>query len=135
MVVFADALKALFAFGFRTCPSNGGKATAANVFGTPYLTAPFCHNVQIEIRAERNEILDQGSLIARYQSEIAALRAQLEEAARGQGVGLGSGPDVDLMHPEVGPLPDRTITYIQDTIKCIAEIVHRVNKPLKFYLY
>ena len=60
--------------------------------------------MQIEIRAERNEILDQGSLIARYQSEISALRAQLEEAARGQGLGFTGtlGSDVDLMHPEVG---------------------------------
>jgi hypothetical protein len=54
--------------------------------------------VQIEIHAERNEILDQSSLIMRYQAEIAALRRQLEEAARGKGVAMTV---VDPMHPEV----------------------------------
>lgn len=53
--------------------------------------------VQIEIRAQRNEILDQSSLILRYQAEIKALRAQLEEAAKGRGVGLSHDP----LHPEV----------------------------------
>ncbi len=57
--------------------------------------------VQIEIHAERNEILDQSSLIMRYQAEIAALRRQLEEAARGKGVVATTG--VDPLHPEVGP--------------------------------
>lgn len=55
--------------------------------------------LQIEIHAERNEILDQSSLIMRYQAEIAALRRQLEEAARGKGVVTTAG--VDPLHPEV----------------------------------
>ena len=41
---------------------------------------------KIEITAQRNEILDQSSLIRRYQQEIAALRAQLEAVARDPGV-------------------------------------------------
>ncbi len=54
--------------------------------------------LQIELHAQRNEILDQSSLIMRYQAEIAALRRQLEEAAQGKGVAF-----VDPLHPEVGP--------------------------------
>ena len=38
---------------------------------------------KIEVVAQRNEILDQSSLIARYQAEIAMLRAQLEAFACG----------------------------------------------------
>lgn len=53
--------------------------------------------LQIEIHAKRNEILDQSSLIMRYQAEIAALRRQLEEAAQGKGVAMV----VDPLHPEV----------------------------------
>ena len=52
--------------------------------------------MQIEIHAERNEILDQSSLIMRYQAEIAVLRRQLEEAAQGKGVAM----IVDPLHPE-----------------------------------
>ena len=52
--------------------------------------------LQIELHAQRNEILDQSSLIMRYQAEIAALRRQLEEAAQGKGVAF-----VDPLHPEV----------------------------------
>ena len=40
---------------------------------------------KIEITAQRNEILDQSSLIRRYQEEIAALRQQLEVVARDPG--------------------------------------------------
>jgi hypothetical protein len=57
--------------------------------------------LQIEIHAERNEILDQSSLIMRYQAEIAALRRQLEEAARGKGVVVTQTGGVDPLHPEV----------------------------------
>lgn len=53
--------------------------------------------LQIEIKAQRNEILDQSSLIMRYQAEIKDLRRQLEEAAQGKGVALV----VDPLHPEV----------------------------------
>lgn len=38
--------------------------------------------VQIEIAAKRNEIIDQSSLIARYQQEIVLLRGQLEIVMR-----------------------------------------------------
>ncbi len=39
-------------------------------------------HVQIEITAKRNEIIDQSSLIARYQQEIQLLRGQLEIVMR-----------------------------------------------------
>ncbi len=51
------------------------------------------------MRAERNEVLDQGSLIARYQKEVAALRAHLERVG-------GAAPGMhDPMHPEVTRMP------------------------------
>jgi len=51
------------------------------------------------VRAERNEVLDQGSLIARYQKEVAALRAHLERVG-------GAAPGMhDPMHPEVTRMP------------------------------
>ena len=67
--------------------------------------------LQIEIHAERNEILDQSSLIMRYQAEIAVLRRQLEEAAQGKGVAM----IVDPLHPEVS---DLTVTSTEHADPC-----------------
>lgn len=57
---------------------------------------------KIEIAAQRNEIVDQASLIRRYQEEIQTLRSQLESVAREQG---GQFPVStvahDPLHPEV----------------------------------
>lgn len=54
-----------------------------------WLGPALCHSwavspapLQIEIAAKRNEIIDQSSLIARYQQEIALLRGQLEIVMR-----------------------------------------------------
>lgn len=46
------------------------------------LLCPAVPAVQIEIMAKRNEIIDQSSLIARYQQEIQLLRGQLEIVMR-----------------------------------------------------
>ena len=48
---------------------------------------------QVAVRAERNEVQDQSSLIARYQKEVAGLRAHLGR--------VGSTGMHDPMHPEV----------------------------------
>ena len=69
--------------------------------------------VQIEIHAQRNEILDQSSLILRYQAEIRQLRAQLEEAAKGRGVAL----TVDPLHPEVSAAAPK-LQWTQGHIHC-----------------
>ena len=56
--------------------------------------------MQVAIAAQRNEIMDQSSLIRRYQEEISQLRSQLEVAARDRGVSFTGH---DPLHPEVGP--------------------------------
>ena len=57
---------------------------------------------KIEITAQRNEIVDQASLIRRYQEEIQALRSQLEGVARERGGPLPLPAVVhDPLHPEV----------------------------------
>ncbi|KAK9846023.1 hypothetical protein WJX81_008630 [Elliptochloris bilobata] len=58
---------------------------------------------KVAVRAERNEVLDQHSLIARYQREVAALRAHLYLERAG---GAASGVH-DPMHPEVRNLRER----------------------------
>ena len=70
--------------------------------------------VQIEIHAQRNEILDQSSLIMRYQAEIAALRRQLEDAARGKGFAF-----VDPLHPEVNA---NTCFWLQSSSQCFTTL-------------
>ncbi len=52
-----------------------------------------CMCRQVAVRAERNEVQDQSSLIARYQKEVAGLRAHLGR--------VGSTGIHDPMHPEV----------------------------------
>ena len=53
---------------------------------------------QVAVRAERNEVLDQKSLIVRYQQQMAALRALLRRVSSA----AGSNSSVhDPMHPEV----------------------------------
>eukprot|EP00887_Chlorella_sp_A99_P008132 scaffold12.g8132.t1 len=58
---------------------------------------------KIEVTAVRNEIMDQSSLIARYQQEIALLKGQLEIVMRERG-GL---PLHDPLNPEVRTLRER----------------------------
>ena len=70
--------------------------------------------LQIELHAQRNEILDQSSLIMRYQAEIAALRRQLEEAAQGKGVAF-----VDPLHPEVRCL---FLTHVQSLYRQMSSL-------------
>ena len=55
---------------------------------------------KIEIKAQRNKIVDQASLIRRYQEEIHALRTQLDLVARERG-GHFSVATHDPLHPEV----------------------------------
>lgn len=55
---------------------------------------------KIEIKAQRNEIVDQASLIRRYQEEIHVLRTQLDLVARERGGQLSLGGH-DPLHPEV----------------------------------
>ena len=57
--------------------------------------------MQVAIAAQRNEIMDQSSLIRRYQEEISQLRSQLEVAARDRGASITGH---DPLHPEVHPL-------------------------------
>lgn len=60
---------------------------------------------KISITAKRNEIMDQSSLIARYQQEISLLKGQLDVMMRERGEG---GEKVhDPMHPEVRTLRER----------------------------
>lgn len=57
---------------------------------------------KIEITAQRNEIVDQASLIRRYQEEIQALRSQLDGVARERGGAMPLPAVVhDPLHPEV----------------------------------
>lgn len=58
---------------------------------------------KIEITAQRNEIVDQASLIRRYQEEIQTLRSQLEGVARERGGAMPMPAAVvhDPLHPEV----------------------------------
>lgn len=59
---------------------------------------------RITISAKRNEIMDQSSLIARYQQEISLLKGQLEVVMRDR----KDGPIMhDPMHPEVRTLRER----------------------------
>ncbi|KAL4435162.1 hypothetical protein ABPG77_001844, partial [Micractinium sp. CCAP 211/92] len=58
---------------------------------------------RIEVSVARNEIMDQSSLIARYQQEIQLLKGQLEMVMRERG-GL---PLHDPLHPEVRTLRER----------------------------
>jgi len=58
---------------------------------------------KIEITAQRNEIVDQASLIRRYQEEIQTLRSQLEAVARERGGHIPIPVQIhDPLHPEVG---------------------------------
>ncbi len=58
---------------------------------------------KIEITAQRNEIVDQASLIRRYQEEIQTLRSQLETVARERGGHIPIPVQIhDPLHPEVG---------------------------------
>ena len=57
---------------------------------------------KIEIAAQRNEIVDQASLIRRYQEEIQTLRSQLDVVARERGGHIPIPTVVhDPLHPEV----------------------------------
>ena len=56
---------------------------------------------KIEITAQRNEIVDQASLIRRYQDEIQTLRSQLENVARERGGQMPFPAVHDPLHPEV----------------------------------
>ena len=56
---------------------------------------------KIEITAQRNRIVDQASLIRRYQDEIQTLRSQLETAARERGGQMPFPAVHDPLHPEV----------------------------------
>ena len=57
---------------------------------------------KIEITAQRNEIVDQASLIRRYQEEIQTLRSQLDSVARERGGQLPMTTIAhDPLHPEV----------------------------------
>jgi hypothetical protein len=58
---------------------------------------------RIEVSVARNEIMDQSSLIARYQQEIQLLKGQLDMVMRERG-GL---PLHDPLHPEVRTLRER----------------------------
>lgn len=58
---------------------------------------------KIEITAQRNEIVDQASLIRRYQEEIQTLRSQLDTVARERGGQIPMPAQThDPLHPEVG---------------------------------
>jgi hypothetical protein len=64
---------------------------------------------KIALEAKRNEILDQGALVARYQQEIALLRKQLDIVRRdggGGGEGGGGGGGGALTAAEVMMLPE-----------------------------
>ncbi|KAL6784755.1 KIN7A [Auxenochlorella protothecoides x Auxenochlorella symbiontica] len=58
---------------------------------------------KIAIAAKRNEIMDQSTLISRYQEEITTLRSQLDIVMRERG-GL---PLHDPLHPEIRTLQER----------------------------
>lgn len=63
---------------------------------------------KIEISAQRNEIVDQASLIRRYQEEIQTLRSQLEAVARERGGHIPIPVQIhDPLHPEVRNLRER----------------------------
>ncbi|DBB05620.1 TPA: hypothetical protein ACH3X1_012239 [Trebouxia sp. C0004] len=63
---------------------------------------------KIEITAQRNEIVDQASLIRRYQEEIQTLRSQLEAVARERGDHIPIPAQIhDPLHPEVRNLRER----------------------------
>ena len=62
----------------------------------------------MEVKAERNQIEDQSSLLLRYQQEIEALRAQLDDQVRANrdavvGVHDPLHPEVCLAHFSAGP--------------------------------
>lgn len=54
-------------------------------------------HAQVAVRAERNEVLDQQSLIVRYQQQMASLRAHLRRVSSA----ASSASVHDPMHPEV----------------------------------
>ena len=54
-------------------------------------------HAQVAVRAERNEVLDQQSLIVRYQQQMAALRAHLRRVSSASAACSVHDP----MHPEV----------------------------------
>ncbi len=56
-----------------------------------------CAWAQIEIAAKRNEIIDQSSLIARYQQEVALLRGQLEIVMREREWSPSGAPPLSLL--------------------------------------
>lgn len=62
---------------------------------------------KIEITAQRNEIVDQASLIRRYQEKIQTLRSQLEGVARERGGHMPLPAVHDPLHPEVRNLRER----------------------------
>ena len=55
---------------------------------------------QVEVKAERNSVEDQSSLLLRYQQEIQALRIQLDETVRANKNTVGVAVH-DPLHPEV----------------------------------
>ena len=57
----------------------------------------------MEVKAERNQVEDQSSLLLRYQQEIEALRSQLDDQVRGSQNALVSVAVHDPLHPEVCP--------------------------------
>ena len=57
---------------------------------------------KVEITAQRNEIVDQASLIRRYQEEILTLRSQLDTVTRERGGQIPMPVIHDPLHPEVG---------------------------------
>ena len=84
---------------------NGARVAVICTITPASLQAEETHNTlkfasrakKVTIQAKRNEILDQSSLIARYQQELALLRGQLDMVMRDRGggalpdVGSGSG--------------------------------------------
>ena len=58
---------------------------------------------QVEVKAERNQIEEQSSLLLRYQQEIEALRAQLDDQVRANRDAFVSVAVHDPLHPEVSP--------------------------------
>lgn len=70
--------------GFRVTPDSS-------------IPHPSTH-AQVAVRAERNEVLDQQSLIVRYQQQMAALRAHLRRVSSATTDAAGGH---NPMHPEV----------------------------------
>ncbi|GAB4823550.1 hypothetical protein N2152v2_010596 [Parachlorella kessleri] len=89
---------------------------------------------KIEISAKRNEIIDQSSLIARYQQEVALLRGQLEIVMRERGGYSAVDPH---MHPEMRTLRERLEEERQALIAREAEkarLEERIRRLTQFLL-